>query len=88
MVKGISIFDFEHDSVCWGCTLGKNVKKSLSNNHTISKEILYLIHYDGLSPMSSPYLSGYLYYVLFINVFSGNSWIYFLKAKRETFRNF
>ena len=27
MVKGMLVFDFEHDSVCSGCALGKNVKK-------------------------------------------------------------
>ena len=35
--------------------------------------------------MSSPSLNGCLYYVLFIDDHSRKSWIYFLKAKSETF---
>ena len=38
--------------------------------------------------MSSPSLSGCLYYVLFIDDHSRKSWIYFLKAKSETFDKF
>ena len=38
--------------------------------------------------MSSPSLSGCLYYVLFIDDYSWKSWIYFLKAKSETFDRF
>ena len=38
--------------------------------------------------MSSPSLSGCLYYVLFIDDYSRKSWIYFLKAKSETFDRF
>ena len=38
--------------------------------------------------MSSPSLSGCLYYVLFIDDYSRKSWIYFLKAKSETFDMF
>jgi transposase InsO family protein len=33
-------------------------------------------------------LSGCLYYVIFIDDFSRKSWIYFLKAKNETFSRF
>ena len=38
--------------------------------------------------MSSPSLSGCLYYVLFIDDYSQKYWIYFLKAKSETFDRF
>ena len=38
--------------------------------------------------MSSPALSGCLYYVLLIDDHSRKSWIYFLKAKSETFDRF
>ena len=38
--------------------------------------------------MSTPSASGYLYYVLFIDDFSKNLWIYFLKAKSETIIKF
>ena len=47
-----------------------------------------MIHFDICGPMSSPSLSGCLYYVLFIDDHSQKSWIYFLKAKSETFDRF
>ena len=71
-----------------GYALGKNVKRSYFNIHNRYKGILYLIHSDVCGPLSSSSHSCYLYYVLFINDFSRKSWIYFLKAKSETFVKF
>ena len=88
MVKSMLVFDFENGSVCQGCVLGKNMKKSFSSSHTRSKGILDLVHSDVCGPMSSPSLSGYLYYVLLIDDFSCKDWIYFMKYKSETFRKF
>ena len=87
-VKGMLIFDFEHDSICRGCIIGNNVKKNFPSISNRYKGILDLIHLDVCGPMSSPSLNGYLYYVLFIDDFCRNSWIHFLKAKSETLRKF
>ena len=38
--------------------------------------------------MSSSSLSGYVYYVSFIDDFSRMAWIYFMKNKDEVFRKF
>ena len=38
--------------------------------------------------MPSTYLSGYEYYVTFINDYSRKTWIYLLKAKDEVFGKF
>jgi transposase InsO family protein len=38
--------------------------------------------------MSSPSLSGCLYYVIFIDDYSRKCWIYFLKDKSDTFDKF
>ena len=38
--------------------------------------------------MSSSSLSGYVYYVSFIDEFSRKTWIYFMKNKYELFRKF
>ena len=51
------------------------------------KGILEIIHFDVCGPMSSSSLSGYVYYVSFIDNFSRKTWIYFLKNKDEVFSN-
>jgi hypothetical protein len=81
MVRGMPTLHFEHDGICRGCVLGKNIKKSIPNSNTRSKGILDLIHSDTCGPMSSPSLNGCLYYVIFIDDFSRKSWIFFFKGK-------
>jgi hypothetical protein len=88
MVKGMPMFKSDFDSVCRGCALSKNIKKSFPSSTKRSKGILESIHYDLCGPMYAPSLSGYLYYVLFIDEFSCKSWVYFLKAKSENFNKF
>ena len=81
-------FQFDQDGICKGCVLGKNIKKSFPTSNSRSKGILDLIHSDVCGPMSSPSLNGCLYYVISIDDFSRKTWIYFLKAKNETFSKF
>jgi hypothetical protein len=78
-------FQFDHDGIYRGCVLGKKIKKYFPNSNSRSKGILDLIHLDISGRMSSPSLNGCPYYVIFIDDFSRKSWIYFLKAKNETF---
>ena len=78
----------DHDGVCRGCVLGKNIKGSFLSSSRRSKGILDLVHSDICGPMSAQSLSGYLYYVLFIDDFSQKTWIFFLKAKSETLEKF
>ena len=60
------------------------LKKNL--NHSARK--LELIHSDVCGPVPSTYLSGYEYYVTFIDDYSRKTWIYFLKTKNEVFGKF
>ena len=78
----------DHDGVCRGCVLGKNVKGLFPRRKRRSKEILDLIHSDICGPMIAQSLSRYLYYILFINDFSWKTWIFFLNTKDETFVKF
>jgi transposase InsO family protein len=71
----------EHDGICRGCALGKNVKGSFPSSDSRSKGILDLIHTYVCGPMTVASLSEYLYYVLFIDDQSRKTWIYFLKTK-------
>ena len=67
---------------------GKNTKKTFPSSKRKEKGILEIIHFDVCSPMSSSSLSGYVYYVSFINDFSRKTWIYFMKNKDEVFSKF
>ena len=50
--------------------------------------ILNLVHTDVSGRMSHVSLSGYEYYVIFIDDYSRKTWIFFLKTKGEVFRRF
>ena len=63
----------------------KNPFLSSNNN---AKGALDIVHSDVCGPMSTTSLSRYVYYVSFIDDFSCNTWIYFLKAKSEVFNKF
>jgi hypothetical protein len=80
-ITGLSEIHVQHDGVCRGCSLGKNIKVSFLSNDNRSKGILDLIHSNVCGPMDVASLNGYLYYVLFIDDHSQKTWIYFLKTK-------
>ena len=44
--------------------------------------------WKSFTPISSSSLSGYVYYVSFIDDFSRKTWIYFMKSKDEVFNKF
>jgi hypothetical protein len=65
MVCGMPSISLSKNEICKGCMLGKNIKKSFPSTDNIAWGILDLVHYDVCDPMSSPSLSGCLYYVIF-----------------------
>ena len=71
-----------------GYTQGKNSRKTFPSSERKAKGILDTVHSDVCKPMSSSSLSGYVYYVSFIDDFSRKNWIYFLKGKNEVFSKF
>jgi hypothetical protein len=79
MVCGMPSISLSKNEICKGCMLGKNIKKAF---------LLDLVHSDVCGPMSSPSLSGCLYYVIFIDDYSRKCWIYFLTPKSDTFDKF
>jgi hypothetical protein len=88
MVTSMSIFSFEHDSVCRGCALDKNTKKTYPHINRKSNGILDLIHYDLCGSMTAPSMNGCIYYIIFIDDCFHKTWIYFLKTKDESFSRF
>ena len=78
----------DHEGICKGCAKGKNIKNPFPKSETKTKGMLELIHSDVCGPMPSTSLSGYEYYVTFIDDYSRNTWIYFLKTKDEVIGKF
>jgi len=70
------------------CVYGKQNKVSFPFGARREKGILELVHSDVFGPMSIPSLGIYVYYVSFIDDFSSNTCIYFLKNKFKYFHRF
>ena len=64
------------------------MKHSFPNNDRRAKRVLDIVHSDVCGPMSTMSLSGYAYYVSFIDDYSCKTWIYLLKEKNEVFEKF
>jgi hypothetical protein len=54
MVTGMPVFSFEHDSICRGCALGKNTKKTYPHSNRKTNGILDRIHSHLRGPMTAP----------------------------------
>ena len=61
---------------CKGFARGKNIKNPFPKSETKIKGTLELIHLEVCGPIPSIYLSGYEYYVTFIDDYSRKTWIY------------
>lgn len=75
MVTGFPELQVDHGGICRGCALGKNAKGSFPTNTNRSKGALDLVHLDVCGPMTMASLSGYWYYVIFIDDLSRKTWI-------------
>jgi hypothetical protein len=78
----------DHEGVCNGCAQGKNIKNPFPKRDNKAERVLELIHSDVCGPMPLSSISGYVYYVSFIDDYSRKTWIYFLKSKDEVFSKF
>ena len=76
-------FNTEQSGVCRGCALGKYTKIAFSSSDSISAGVLDLIHSDLCGPMSYASLTGFEYYVTFIDDYSKKTWIYFVRNKES-----
>jgi hypothetical protein len=87
-VTGLPELKGDHKGVCNGCAQGKNIKNPFPKRDSKTEGVLELIHSDVCGPMPSSSISGYVYYVSFIDDYSRKTWIYFLKTKDEVFSKF
>ncbi|KAJ9560758.1 LOW QUALITY PROTEIN: hypothetical protein OSB04_005918, partial [Centaurea solstitialis] len=74
-------------TLCHACQLGKHCRLPFSLSTTTTSRVFELIHSDlWTSPVTS--LSGFKYYVLFLDDFSHFLWVFPLRAKSEVFSVF
>jgi transposase InsO family protein len=88
IVIGVPYFSTEHQELCKGFDLGKYTKTSFPSSDNRAAGILDLIHSDLCGLMSSTSLTGFIYYVIFIDEFSWKCWILFMKTKGQVFSRF
>jgi hypothetical protein len=88
VVTGLLELKGDHEGVCNGCAQGKNIKNLFPKRDSKAEGVLELIHSYVCGPMPSSSISGYVYYVSFIDDYSHKTWIYFLKSKDEVFSKF
>ena len=84
MVEGMSNSSLDFDFY-ENCVYGKLNRVSFHFGSKRAKQILELVHSDLFGPMKVLSLGKFVYYVSFIDDFSRNTWIYFLKKKSEAF---
>lgn len=87
MVEGMTNSSLDFD-FCENCVYGKQNRVSFPSGGKRVKQILELVHSDVFGPMKVPSLGKSVYNVSFIDDFSRNTWIYFLKNKSEVFYRF
>jgi transposase InsO family protein len=87
MVEGMSKFSLDFD-LCEHCLYGKQNQVRFPSGATRVERILQLVHSDFFGPVSIPSLGKSVYCVSFIDEFSRNTWIYFLRNKSEVFDRF
>ena len=84
MVEGMSNSSLDSD-LCEHCVYGKQNRVIFPFSAKRLNKILELVHSDVFGPLSVPSLGKFVYYVSFIDDFSRNTWIYFLRKKSEVF---
>ena len=88
VATGLLDLKIDHEGICKGCAKGKNIKNPFLKNETRTKGTLKLIHCNVCGPIPFTSLSGYEYYVTFIDDYLRKTCIYFLKTKNEVFGKF
>jgi hypothetical protein len=67
VIIGLPELKVDHEGMYNGCAQGKNIKNPFPKRDNKEERVLDLIHSDVCGPMSSSSISGYVYYVSFID---------------------
>ena len=88
MVTGIK-FQEQDALQCESCFMGIQTKQSFSKKGgTQAKEMLALVHSDVCGPMTEKSISGYRYFLTFIDDKTRKTFVYFLKGKDKILSKF
>src|SRR4051812_37980807 len=79
-------FSFSSSNKCEACHLAKKTSVSFSTSNHASSECFELIHSDVWGPSRVSSISGYSYYICFINDFSRYTWVYLMRHRSEVFQ--
>ncbi|KAK1633069.1 hypothetical protein QYE76_007384, partial [Lolium multiflorum] len=80
--------EFESLDRCEACLMGKMTKTPFSGIMERATDLLEIIHTDVCGPMSVASRGGYRYVLTFTDDLSRYGYIYFMKHKSETFKEF
>ncbi|KAK1649003.1 hypothetical protein QYE76_066808 [Lolium multiflorum] len=88
-IVGLTGISFEKDRVCSACVAGKQLKKRhpIKSIVTTSRP-LELLHLDLFGPSHYDTLGGSKYGLVIVDDYSRYSWVFLLKSKDETYREF
>ncbi|KAK1698030.1 hypothetical protein QYE76_014727, partial [Lolium multiflorum] len=88
-IVGLTGIYFEKDRVCSACVAGKQLKKKhpIKSIVTTSRP-LELLHLDLFGPSHYDTLGGSKYGLVIVDDYSRYSWVFLLKSKDETHREF
>ncbi|XP_071741282.1 uncharacterized protein [Rutidosis leptorrhynchoides] len=85
--NSIACNNTKYSVLCHACQLGKHARLSFSSYVSHVTSLFDIVHSDlWASPI--PNLSGYKYYVLFLDHYSHYLWVFPLRNKSEVFENF
>lgn len=89
-VTGISYSDKSdiNKNTCTVCCEGKQARLPFSHTGTRSSQILELVHGDVCGPMETTSIGGSRYFLILVDDYSRMVFVYFLKAKSESFKCF
>lgn len=87
-VTGFPEFKVVPIPICEPCLHGKQHQDPYHRSITIYSKPLELVYSDVCGPMEARSLGHSLYFVTFIDAYSGYTCLYFLKHKSETFDKF